>query len=60
MQFPRQSSQPRQGVREELLRAQDIDPQRRGETLGVAEFIRIARAVNRSALLKTDGRPLRA
>jgi len=45
---------------EELLRAQDIDPQRRGETLGVAEFIRIARAVNRSALLKTDGRPLRA
>jgi len=37
---------------EELLRAQDIDPQRRGETLSVAEFIKLARAVNRCALLK--------
>jgi len=29
---------------EKVLRSQAIDPQRRGETLSVAEFIRLARA----------------
>jgi 16S rRNA (adenine1518-N6/adenine1519-N6)-dimethyltransferase len=38
-----------------FLRAFDIDPKRRGETLGVDEFIRLARAITDGALL-TPGR----
>jgi 16S rRNA (adenine1518-N6/adenine1519-N6)-dimethyltransferase len=38
-----------------FLRACDIDPKRRGETLGVDEFIRLARAITEGALL-TPGR----
>ncbi len=39
------SKRPRQDV-ETFLRAQDIDPNRRGETLAVDEFIRLARAAH--------------
>jgi 16S rRNA (adenine1518-N6/adenine1519-N6)-dimethyltransferase len=34
-----------------LLRAEDIDPRRRGETLSLDEFIRLARAVKNSELI---------
>jgi len=36
-----------------FLLTQDIDPKRRGETLSVDEFIKLARAVGRSSLLTT-------
>jgi 16S rRNA (adenine1518-N6/adenine1519-N6)-dimethyltransferase len=36
-----------------FLRACDIDPKRRGETLGIDEFIRLARAIADDALLTT-------
>ncbi len=36
-----------------FLLTQDIDPKRRGETLSVDEFIKLARAVGRSGLLTT-------
>jgi len=39
---------------ENFLRSQAIDPQRRGETLGVDEFIRLARAARGHALLTPD------
>jgi 16S rRNA (adenine1518-N6/adenine1519-N6)-dimethyltransferase len=39
---------------ESFLRSQDIDPQRRGETLSVDEFIRLARAARSQSLLTTD------
>ena len=38
---------------ENFLRSQAIDPQRRGETLGVDEFIKLARAARGRALLTT-------
>jgi 16S rRNA (adenine1518-N6/adenine1519-N6)-dimethyltransferase len=40
---------------ESLLRSQGIDPQRRGETLGVDEFLRLARASRSRSLLIADG-----
>ena len=40
---------------ESLLRSQGIDPQRRGETLGVDEFLRLARAARSRSLLIADG-----
>jgi len=46
-----------QGARHDIddfLRASDIDPKRRGETLSVAEFIKLARAARQNHLLKTD------
>ena len=39
---------------ESFLRSQDIDPQRRGETLSVTEFIQLARAARSQSLLITD------
>ena len=39
---------------EEFLRSQDLDPQRRGETLSVEEFISLTRALRSSSLLKAD------
>jgi 16S rRNA (adenine1518-N6/adenine1519-N6)-dimethyltransferase len=39
---------------ENFLRSQGIDPQRRGETLGVDEFIKVARAARNGSLLITD------
>jgi 16S rRNA (adenine1518-N6/adenine1519-N6)-dimethyltransferase len=39
---------------EGFLQSQDIDPQRRGETLSVDEFIRLARAARSQSLLTTD------
>ena len=38
-----------------FLRSQEIDPQRRGETLNVTEFIQLARAARSQSLLITDG-----
>jgi 16S rRNA (adenine1518-N6/adenine1519-N6)-dimethyltransferase len=38
------------GEIDELLRSQGIDPQRRGETLSVGEFIKLARAGRAQAL----------
>jgi len=38
---------------EAFLRSEDIDPQRRGETLSVAEFIRLARRARANHLLTT-------
>jgi 16S rRNA (adenine1518-N6/adenine1519-N6)-dimethyltransferase len=35
---------------EKFLRAQDVDPRRRGETLAVEEFLRLARALSREGL----------
>jgi 16S rRNA (adenine1518-N6/adenine1519-N6)-dimethyltransferase len=40
---------------EKVLRSQAIDPQRRGETLSVDEFIKLARAARAQALLTTTG-----
>jgi len=37
-----------------FLQAQDIDPKRRGETLSVDEFIKLARSARVSHLLTTD------
>jgi 16S rRNA (adenine1518-N6/adenine1519-N6)-dimethyltransferase len=39
---------------EEFLRAQDIDPTRRGETLTVDEFIKLARAAGSQSILGTE------
>jgi len=39
---------------EAFLRSEDIDPQRRGETLSVAEFIKLARRACANHLLATD------
>jgi 16S rRNA (adenine1518-N6/adenine1519-N6)-dimethyltransferase len=39
---------------EQFLRSQDIDPQRRGETLSVENFIGLAQALRSSALLRAD------
>jgi 16S rRNA (adenine1518-N6/adenine1519-N6)-dimethyltransferase len=39
---------------ESFLHSQDIDPQRRGETLSVTEFIQLARAARSQSLLITD------
>jgi 16S rRNA (adenine1518-N6/adenine1519-N6)-dimethyltransferase len=39
---------------EEFLRSQDIDPQRRGETLSVENFIGLTHALKSSALLRAD------
>lgn len=41
-----------------LLVANDVDPQRRGETLSVDEFIKLAQAIRQSGLLFTDNRQL--
>jgi 16S rRNA (adenine1518-N6/adenine1519-N6)-dimethyltransferase len=41
-------------VIESFLRSQDIDPQRRGETLSVDEFIKLAVAARSQSLLQTD------
>jgi 16S rRNA (adenine1518-N6/adenine1519-N6)-dimethyltransferase len=41
---------------EGFLRSQDIDPQRRGETLSVYEFIKLARAARSQSLLVTGNR----
>jgi 16S rRNA (adenine1518-N6/adenine1519-N6)-dimethyltransferase len=38
------------GLTESFLRGQDIDPQRRGETLSIEEFIRLAQAARRTML----------
>jgi 16S rRNA (adenine1518-N6/adenine1519-N6)-dimethyltransferase len=43
---------------EGLLRAQGIDPKRRGETLSVNDFISLARAVNRRGLSATPDQEL--
>jgi 16S rRNA (adenine1518-N6/adenine1519-N6)-dimethyltransferase len=40
---------------ESFLHSQDIDPQRRGETLSITEFIQLARAARSQSLLITDG-----
>ena len=42
------------GEIERLLRSVDVDPQRRGETLRVDEFIKVARAARREALPIAD------
>lgn len=42
------------GEIERLLHGVDIDPQRRGETLGIDEFIKLARAARSESLLITD------
>ena len=42
------------GEIERLLYSVDVDPQRRGETLRVDEFIKVARAARSEALLITD------
>jgi 16S rRNA (adenine1518-N6/adenine1519-N6)-dimethyltransferase len=39
---------------EQFLRSQDIDPQRRGETLSVENFIGLAQALRSSALFRAD------
>ena len=39
---------------EAFLRIQGIDPQRRGETLSIEEFIGLTRALRQSGLLKTE------
>jgi 16S rRNA (adenine1518-N6/adenine1519-N6)-dimethyltransferase len=39
---------------ESFLRSQAIDPQRRGETLSIEEFIKLARAARSQSLLTTD------
>jgi len=39
---------------QDFLRSQNVDPQRRGETLGVDEFIKLARAARSQSLLTTD------
>ncbi|MGE5216792.1 MAG: 16S rRNA (adenine(1518)-N(6)/adenine(1519)-N(6))-dimethyltransferase RsmA [Chloroflexota bacterium] len=44
----------KRGKGEDFLRAQNIDPQRRGETLSVDEFIKLARAAQNQSLLATD------
>lgn len=44
------------GEIERLLRSVDIDPIRRGETLSVDEFIKLARAAENRALVATDNR----
>jgi 16S rRNA (adenine1518-N6/adenine1519-N6)-dimethyltransferase len=42
------------GEIERLLHAVDVDPQRRGETLRIDEFIKLARAARSEALLVTE------
>ncbi|MGH7854043.1 MAG: 16S rRNA (adenine(1518)-N(6)/adenine(1519)-N(6))-dimethyltransferase RsmA [Candidatus Binatia bacterium] len=42
------------GEIERLLHSVDVDPQRRGETLRIDEFIKLARAARSEALLITD------
>jgi 16S rRNA (adenine1518-N6/adenine1519-N6)-dimethyltransferase len=42
------------GEIEHFLRAHDIDPRRRGETLSVDEFIKLARAARSESLLATN------
>jgi 16S rRNA (adenine1518-N6/adenine1519-N6)-dimethyltransferase len=42
------------GEIERLLHAVDVDPQRRGETLRIDEFIKLARAARSEALLITE------
>lgn len=42
------------GASDGLLRDQSIDPQRRGETLSVEEFIDLARAARNQSLLSTE------
>ena len=42
------------GKSEEFLRSQGIDPQRRGETLSVDEFIKLARAARNQSVPATD------
>jgi 16S rRNA A1518/A1519 N6-dimethyltransferase RsmA/KsgA/DIM1 with predicted DNA glycosylase/AP lyase activity len=39
---------------DELMAAHDIDPRRRGETLSVDEFIKLAQAIRESGLLTTQ------
>ena len=39
---------------ENFLRSQAIDPQRRGETLSIEEFLKLARAARSQSLLTTD------
>ena len=39
---------------EQFLRSQDIDPQRRGETLSIENFIGLAQALRSSALFRAD------
>ena len=39
------------GAAENFLRGEDVDPQRRGETLSVEDFIRLARAARAHAHL---------
>ena len=40
---------------EDFLRLKNIDPQRRGETLSVDEFIRLARAVHDASSFPDNG-----
>jgi 16S rRNA (adenine1518-N6/adenine1519-N6)-dimethyltransferase len=42
------------GEIEKFLRCQDVDPRRRGETLGVGEFIKLARAARMESRLTTQ------
>jgi 16S rRNA (adenine1518-N6/adenine1519-N6)-dimethyltransferase len=42
------------GATDTFLRGQDVDPQRRGETLRVEEFIHVARAARGRAMLEPD------
>jgi 16S rRNA (adenine1518-N6/adenine1519-N6)-dimethyltransferase len=42
------------GEIEKFLRSQDVDPRRRGETLGVDEFIKLARAARLESRLTTQ------
>jgi 16S rRNA (adenine1518-N6/adenine1519-N6)-dimethyltransferase len=42
------------GSTESFLRRQDVDPQRRGETLSVEEFIRVAQAARGHAMLEPN------
>jgi len=44
---------------DQLLAANDVDPQRRGETLSVDEFIKLAQAVGRSGFLPSENRQLK-
>jgi 16S rRNA (adenine1518-N6/adenine1519-N6)-dimethyltransferase len=43
------------GCTESFLRGQDVDPQRRGETLSVEEFIRVAQAARGQVIVGPDG-----
>jgi 16S rRNA (adenine1518-N6/adenine1519-N6)-dimethyltransferase len=43
---------------QEFLRSQDVDPQRRGETLSVDEFVKLARAARDQSALATGDQQL--